>query len=181
VAEQSFTDRLTGLYTYAFFTEALEQEVRRGRRYGAVFSLIVLDLDRFKDFNDRYGHAAGNELLERTGLAIRRLKRDSDVAARYGGEELVVLVPGPAEHAIGLAERIREAVAEIGISAGTGRRLVGTTVSAGIGEFPVDGRTAEDLFASADAALYQAKRGGRDRIEVASVAPQSHPQRAAAG
>jgi diguanylate cyclase (GGDEF)-like protein len=181
VAAQSFTDRLTGLYTYAFLTEALEQEVRRARRYGTVFSLIVLDLDRFKDFNDRYGHAAGNHLLERVGTTIRRLKRDSDVAARFGGEELVVLVPGPASHAAGLAERIRVAVEDIGVYAGTGRRTVGTTVSAGIGEFPADGRTAEELFASADAALYQAKRGGRNQVVMASEPTPAVSRRAAAG
>jgi diguanylate cyclase (GGDEF)-like protein len=181
VTTQSFTDRLTGLYTYGFLTEALEQEVRRSRRYDEVFSLIVLDLDRFKDFNDRYGHAAGNELLAKVGATITRLKRDSDIAARYGGEELVVVVPGPASHAYALAERIREAVADIGVSAGTGRRTVGTTVSSGIGEFPADGRTPKELFAAADAALYAAKREGRNRVMVASLPEPAIARRAAAG
>jgi diguanylate cyclase (GGDEF)-like protein len=165
VTEQSFTDRLTGLHTYAFFGEALRHEVGRVKRYGGCLSLIILDLDRFKEFNDRHGHAAGNVVLARVGTTIRRLKRESDLAARFGGEEIVVLVPGSARQALALAERIRDAVADIG--AGAGRRALGTTISAGVAEFPTDAQTAEQLFGAADAALYAAKRGGRNRVVLA--------------
>ena len=96
IAQRAVLDRLTGLYNYEFFAETLENEVGRVSRYGGRCSLVLFDLDRFKEVNDRYGHAAGNDLLERVGAEILRLKRHSDVAARFGGEELAVLVPGPA-------------------------------------------------------------------------------------
>jgi len=166
ITEQAYVDRLTGLRTYAYFTEALAREIGRVRRYGGSCSLVLLDLDRFKEFNDRYGHAAGNALLARVGSTITALVRDSDVACRFGGEELVVLVPGSARQAVGLAERIREAVGEIVVPIGQGRRPVGTTVSAGVAECPANGRTAEALFAAADAALYRAKHEGRNRVVV---------------
>jgi diguanylate cyclase (GGDEF)-like protein len=165
--EQALTDRLTGLRSYAFFADALRREVARARRYGGTCSLVVFDLDRFKEFNDRYGHAAGNDLLAEVGAVVRGLTRETDVAARYGGEELVVLVPGDADSAERLAERIRDAVARIRVAPARGRRGVGTTISAGIAAFPADATTGADLFAAADAALYRAKREGRDRVEVA--------------
>lgn len=170
LAEQVDVDRLTGLHTYAYFADALAREVGRVRRYGGTCSLVLLDLDRFKEFNDRYGHAAGNALLARVGATITGLVRDSDVACRFGGEELVVLVPGSARQAAGLAERIRAAVGEIVVPIGQGRRPVGTTISAGVAECPGNGRSAEALFAAADAALYRAKGGGRDRVEVVGAA-----------
>jgi diguanylate cyclase (GGDEF)-like protein len=171
VSAQSFTDRLTGLHTYAYFTDVLHREVGRVRRYGGCCALVVLDLDRFKDFNDRYGHAAGNALLAKVGAAIQHEQRESDISARFGGEELVVLVPGSARQAIALAERIRQAVEEIVVVPAHGRRPVGTTVSAGVAEFPADARTADELFAAADAALYQAKRRGRNQVAVTTAAP----------
>jgi diguanylate cyclase (GGDEF)-like protein len=168
--EQSFTDHLTGLRSYAFFREALRHEVQRARRYGGCCALVVLDLDRFKEFNDRYGHAAGNQLLARVGGAILTATRQSDVAARFGGEELVVLVPGDATTAAAVAERIRVAVAAITVTTGAGRAPVGTTVSVGVAEYPQDAATADALFAAADAALYAAKRTGRNRVVVARAA-----------
>ena len=169
VSEQSFIDRLTGLHTYAYFTDVLHREVGRVRRYGGCCALVVLDLDRFKDFNDRYGHAAGNALLAKVGAAILHEQRESDISARFGGEELVVLVPGSARQAMALAERIRQAVEEILVTPAHGRRPVGTTVSAGVAEFPADARTADELFAAADAALYQAKRRGRNQVAVTTL------------
>ncbi len=171
VEREAFTDRLTGLRTYAFFVDALQREVARTRRYGGTCSLIILDLDRFKEFNDRYGHAAGNDLLARFGVVVRRATRDSDIAARYGGEELVVLVPGDADSAGRLADRIREAVAGTRVVPSRGRRPVGTTVSAGVAEFPADARSSDELFAVADAALYRAKRDGRDQVALSVERP----------
>jgi diguanylate cyclase (GGDEF)-like protein len=168
IEEESFVDRLTGLHTYAYFSEAFEHEVRRLRRYGGNCALVVLDLDRFKQFNDRFGHAAGNGLLAQVGGTILEHKRDSDVAARFGGEELVVLVPGTALQAYALAERVRAAVGELRVRTDGG--LAGTTLSAGVAELPADGRNARELFAAADAALYRAKAGGRNRVELATAA-----------
>jgi diguanylate cyclase (GGDEF)-like protein len=176
VSSESFTDRLTGLHTYAYFTDVLEREVGRVRRYGGCCALVVLDLDRFKDFNDRYGHAAGNALLAKVGAAIRHEQRDSDISARFGGEELVVLVPGSARQAMALAERIRQAVEELVVLPAQGRRPVGTTISAGVAEYPADARTADELFAAADAALYQAKGRGRNQVAVTTAVAGSGGQ-----
>jgi diguanylate cyclase (GGDEF)-like protein len=156
-------DRLTGLYSYEYFVESLGRELQRVRRYGGELTLMVLDLDRFKGFNDRHGHAAGNLLLERVGRQLQRAVRDSDLAARFGGEELVVLVQGGPEEAAALAERVRRTVALIDVPTATGRH--GTTVSIGIAAYP-DHRDAEALFEAADNALYEAKRRGRNRVVV---------------
>jgi diguanylate cyclase (GGDEF)-like protein len=183
VTAQSLTDRLTGLHTYAYFSDVLQREVGRVRRYGGQCSLVVFDLDHFKDFNDRYGHAAGNALLTKVGAAIRHEQRESDISARFGGEELVVLVPGSSRQAVALAERVRQAIEVLVVIPGQGRRPVGTTVSAGVAEYPTDARTGDDLFAAADAALYQAKRRGRNQVVVTTVtvAPEHEVRRAIAG
>ena len=106
IAVESLVDRLTGVHNYAFFEDALPRECRRAERYGLPLSLILLDLDRFKAFNDRHGHDAGNRLLTAVGEAIRANSRASDIAARYGGEEFALIVPGPAEEAMEAAERM---------------------------------------------------------------------------
>ena len=118
VTAQSLTDRLTGLHTYAYFSDVLQREVGRVRRYGGCCSLVVFDLDHFKDFNDRYGHAAGNALLAKVGAAIRHEQRESDISARFGGEELVVLVPGSSRQAVALAERVRQSIEVLMVSPG---------------------------------------------------------------
>jgi diguanylate cyclase (GGDEF)-like protein len=183
VTAQSLTDRLTGLHTYAYFADVLQREVGRVRRYGGCCSLVVFDLDHFKDFNDRYGHAAGNALLAKVGAAVRHEQRESDISARFGGEELVVLVPGSTRQAVALAERVRQAIEVLVVVPSPGRRPVGTTVSAGVAEYPADARTADDLFAAADAALYQAKRRGRNQVVVTTVTvePEREVRRAIAG
>jgi diguanylate cyclase (GGDEF)-like protein len=165
ISEASMVDALTGLYTYAYFEQALEIEVRRARRYGGSLSLLLLDLDRFKGFNDRHGHAAGNDLLAAVGRELQRVCRDSDVVARFGGEEIAVLVPGPSRDALVLAERARAAIGDLAIDAGG--RLVGTTVSIGVAETGPGTRSADDLFAAADSALYAAKHAGRNRVTLA--------------
>ena len=121
----AFTDRLTGLYRYEYFADALPREIERVRRYSSELSLVLFDLDRFKDFNDRYGHAAGNQLLEGVGRALQRETRGADLAARFGGEELIVLVQGSADEACALAERVRRAVGELAVRVPEG--LAGTT------------------------------------------------------
>jgi diguanylate cyclase (GGDEF)-like protein len=171
VQRRSYTDRLTGLRNYDFFAEALRAELARVHRYGGCTTLVLLDLDRFKAFNDRNGHAAGNRLLASVGQIVQREKRDADIAARFGGEEFAILVPGRATDAVVVAERLRRAIAD----APTGRldrhrvpELV--TASAGLATFPVDARDASELFEQADRALYEAKRRGRDRVVTAGEA-----------
>ena len=111
--QRSFTDRLTGLFNYDFLQAQVRYEIDRVRRYGGSCSILVLDLDHFKRFNDTHGHQAGNLLLRALADCIRGAKRDSDFAARFGGEEFVVLVPGDSPDAVRLAERLRIAVSEL--------------------------------------------------------------------
>jgi diguanylate cyclase (GGDEF)-like protein len=157
----AFTDRLTGLYRYEYFADALPREIERVRRYDTELSLVVFDLDRFKDFNDRHGHSAGNVLLSGVGRALLRETRGTDLAARFGGEELIVLVQGGAREATALAERVRQAVQELAVPVPDG--LAGTTISAGLATFPRE-PDAESLLQAADAALYEAKRRGRNLV-----------------
>ncbi|MFN8111055.1 MAG: diguanylate cyclase [Thermoleophilia bacterium] len=164
-ATESLTDRLTALPNYAFISDALPRELRRAERYGHQVSLLLLDLDRFKRFNDQYGHADGNRLLARVGGTLLACARASDLPARFGGEEFVIVIPGPLAEAAEAAERIRKAVAESRIPVGAAH--LGTTVSIGIAEHAKGERLdGSDLVARADRALYAAKQGGRDRCMV---------------
>jgi diguanylate cyclase (GGDEF)-like protein len=161
----AFTDRLTGLYRYEYFADALPREVERVRRFSSELSLVLFDLDRFKQFNDQHGHAAGNQMLAGVGRAVLRQTRGADLAARFGGEELIVLVQGGEREAYALAERVRASVSEIAIRVPDG--LAGTTISAGIASFPHEPDAAR-LLEAADAALYDAKRNGRNRVVIAT-------------
>jgi diguanylate cyclase (GGDEF)-like protein len=168
IASLSLTDRLTGVHNYAFFEDALPRECRRAARYGLPLSLVLFDLDRFKAFNDRFGHDAGNRLLSAVGDAIRDNSRASDIAARFGGEEFAVIIPGPATEALEAAERIRIAVSRVRVLVAGGEG-VGTTISAGVADLPSG---ADDdgtrLLERADKALYHSKAIGRDRVSLFS-------------
>jgi diguanylate cyclase (GGDEF)-like protein len=165
IARDSVTDRLTGLPNFAYFEDALGRECRRADRYGLPLSLAIIDLDRFKEFNDAFGHDAGNRMLAEVGAAILASLRSSDLAARFGGEELAILVQGTAREASEVAERIRLRVARIEVPVAGGRRA-GTTLSAGVAEY-VHGQGDGDLLLDqADKALYAAKEGGRDQVRV---------------
>lgn len=162
--QRSFTDRLTGLFNYDFLQAQVRYEIDRVRRYGGSCSILVLDLDHFKRFNDTHGHQAGNLLLRALADSVRHEKRDSDFAARFGGEEFVVLVPGDATDAVRLAERLRLAVAELELpQLGPDGRV---TVSIGVASFPEQATNAAELFERADQALYVAKGSGRNRTIV---------------
>jgi diguanylate cyclase (GGDEF)-like protein len=169
LAARSFTDRLTGLRNYDYFAEAMRSELARVRRYGGCVTLVMLDLDRFKAYNDQHGHAAGNRLLNAVGQAIAREKRDADIAARFGGEEFAVLVPGRTADGIVVAERLRHAIGDL-TPVPTSRRDFSPAVSAsaGVATFPADARTPQELFELADRALYEAKRRGRDQVVAVS-------------
>lgn len=164
LAASSLTDRLTGLYNYGTFTDYLHTEVTRVDRYGGSVTLVMLDLDHFKEFNDRHGHEAGNELLRAVGALLRSLVRESDVAARYGGEEFAILLRGDESEGYELAERLRQAVA--GLTVSVRGEPVSTTVSAGIATYPTGARSETELVERADAALYESKRRGRDRVTI---------------
>lgn len=162
--QRSFTDRLTGLFNYDFLQAQVRYEIDRVRRYGGSCTILVLDLDHFKRFNDTHGHQAGNLLLRAMADCVRREKRDSDFAARFGGEEFVVLVPGDATDAVRLAERLRIAVSELELpQLGPEGRV---TVSIGVASFPEQASNAAELFERGDQALYVAKETGRNRTIV---------------
>jgi diguanylate cyclase (GGDEF)-like protein len=159
----SITDHLTGLYNRRYLMETLANEVRRSHRLKHPCALLMADVDHFKEFNDHYGHLAGDAALARVATILREATRDVDCAARYGGEEFVVLLPETeADGAAETAQRIRARLADDTLVGGK------LTLSFGLAQFPADADTPEALLAVADAALYQAKREGRDRVQRAA-------------
>jgi len=155
----SITDDLTKLYNRRYLMETLANEVRRSRRLDHPCALLMADVDHFKEYNDAYGHLAGDAALTRIAGVLRETTRDVDCAVRYGGEEFVVLMPETkAPGAIETAQRIRTRLATDEL---VGEKL---SLSIGVAQFPDDGDTPEALLARADAALYRAKREGRDRV-----------------
>ena len=165
LAATTLTDRLTGLYNYGTFVDYLHNEITKVDRYGGELSLLMLDLDHFKQFNDRHGHEAGNDLLRHIGATIGSLVRDADVAARYGGEEFALLIRGDESQGYELAERLRRAVETVTVEVRSGE-LVYSTVSAGIATYPAGAADEAELIEAADAALYESKRRGRNRVTI---------------
>ncbi|HUR51714.1 MAG TPA: diguanylate cyclase [Mycobacteriales bacterium] len=162
----SITDGLTGLWNYRYFTMSVTKEIERASRFGRPLALLMLDLDHFKEVNDSYGHQRGDAVLVELAGRIRAEARDVDTVARYGGEEIVVVLPETDEAgARQAAERFCSAVRRkaFGDSGQPGVRL---TISAGVAVYPMHGGTASSLLASADSALYEAKRAGRDTWRV---------------
>lgn len=166
----SDTDRLTGLLNRGAFDERLAAEWARSRRYGRPLSLVLLDVDRFKRFNDRHGHAAGDAALRMVAVRLRSLLRATDVAARFGGEEFVLLMPETeAEAALAKTETLRMELARAPIAVGRDEASSHVTVSAGVASWPQDGPGRDDLLARADERLYLAKAKGRNRTVGASA------------
>jgi diguanylate cyclase (GGDEF)-like protein len=161
----STTDELTGLYNRRHLTTAFEAELSRVERTGAPMSIMIIDIDHFKAFNDRFGHLQGDAFLREIGPFLNSRIRSTDFAARYGGEEFVVLLPGIGkEHAGQKAEFLRKDF-EKATLIGEGSSSV--TWSIGVACCPEDGSSQEDLIRKADGALYEAKRQGRNRVGVA--------------
>lgn len=162
------TDDLTGLPNFRAFRERIDGEIERAARYGEHFGILVLDLDRFKQYNDRYGHLAGNDALQRVAVVLRETVRAVDFPARYGGEEFAVIVPQiDVSSLTRIAERVRANVEAL--PAPPNGAVV--TITVGGAMYPIDGASAEALFHSADERLYEAKRAGRNRVAVANPAP----------
>ncbi len=161
--EQAVRDPLTGLFNRRYADETLGRELSRAERTGESLALVLLDLDHFKNLNDRFGHAAGDTVLRELGLLLRAKTRRSDIACRYGGEEFLIAMPGTdAPSAAGRAEVLRETFAELGFAAR--HAGLGCTLSAGVAAFPEHATTLEALVACADLALYAAKAAGRNRV-----------------
>jgi diguanylate cyclase (GGDEF)-like protein len=159
---RAVTDGLTSLYNHRHLQEALAAEVERASRYGLTFTLLMMDLDRFKAVNDRFGHPHGDQALQQVAAVLRSNARTSDFVARYGGEEFVMILPGTTVKQAGaLAERIAQGVREIVLDVPDPPPL---SISIGMADFPTCGRDRESLIAAADAALLFAKRAGRDMV-----------------
>uniref|UniRef100_UPI002ADE203A GGDEF domain-containing protein n=1 Tax=Tepidiforma sp. TaxID=2682230 RepID=UPI002ADE203A len=165
--QQASTDVLTGVANRRHFHEFLEEHFRLAARYGSPLSLFLVDLDRFKDLNDTYGHPAGDEVLKGVARRMRSVLRDADLLARFGGEEFVVVLPStPLEGAIQSAERVREAIA--GQPFEVEGQQVSVTASFGVSAYRADAlMTPEWLVKEADLALYEAKRAGRNCVRAA--------------
>lgn len=157
-------DSLTGLYNRRHMEEVLRTQVERIGRGGASFAVILADVDHFKRFNDTFGHAAGDALLQQVARLMESVFREGDVVCRYGGEEFLIVLPGATlESARGMAEYLRESVRQLHVPV-EGRSLAGVSMSMGIAVAPAHGTSAEVLVANADRALYAAKHAGRDRV-----------------
>jgi two-component system, cell cycle response regulator len=177
LAQLAVTDGLTGLYNHRHFHERLTLEVERSQRSGLPLSLLMLDVDHFKQFNDTFGHPAGDEVLRQLARVLTDTRRANDVVARYGGEEFAVILVDTAKFtAAKVAERVRERIAAHDFS-DAAQRPGKISVSLGVATFPEDGTDAEALVRSADTALYAAKRAGRNRVvlytEALGVTPSS--------
>jgi diguanylate cyclase (GGDEF)-like protein len=162
---QAVTDELTGLYNLRHFHESLDGELERSRRFGTEVGLAMLDIDDFKVINDTYGHQQGDLVLIEVGRVLRDLSRDIDEPARYGGEEMAVILPQTDLHGAELlAERMRLAIEHLEIERLDGGGHLKVTASFGVGSLPECARDKASLIAEADAALYRAKRAGKNRV-----------------
>lgn len=178
VQRQASVDDLTGLYNHRFLIDSLGQQVALAERLGTPLAILMLDIDHFKALNDTHGHHAGDVALITFAQTVLGSVRRADLAARYGGEEFVVLMPNTsAREAFQVAEKIRLAVAATEVEFAD-RPPVRLTVSVGVAAYPEDTRSASDLFALADGALYQAKRAGRDRTCMAAATRSAAEPRA---
>jgi len=166
--QKSSTDELTGLFNRRFLAKAFGMELSRAERSDKPLSVLMIDIDHFKAFNDRFGHPEGDAVLRNTGAFLAKHLRSTDVAARYGGEEFIVLLPATGKTEAGKkADTLRKAFANA-ILSNVGDAKV--TVSIGVASMPEDGLTEHELVGAADAALYVAKRKGRNRVAIFEVA-----------
>jgi diguanylate cyclase (GGDEF)-like protein len=161
----SLTDDLTGLVNYRGLMQRLDEEARRYRRTRRSFTVLMADVDHFKKYNDTFGHPAGDEVLRKVAAILRNAARETDCVGRYGGEEFCLMLPETAvEGAVTLAQRLRARIESADFG---GQR---TTLSIGVASLPGNGHTPEAVIAAADAALYEAKRRGRNRVAQARKA-----------
>jgi diguanylate cyclase (GGDEF)-like protein len=176
----AITDGLTGLYNRPFFDASLRRELKRARRYGLAFSLVLLDLDDFKMVNDLHGHVVGDEALARLSDVIRASVREIDVACRYGGEEFALILPETSRTgAYIVSERIRVDAKETFDSKPLGSSpsaQVSMSVSGGIAIYPTDSNSAEGLVRMADKALYRSKHEGKNRITLHAEEKRRSPR-----
>ena len=166
---QSIRDPLTGLFNRRYMEETINREIPRATRYQRPLGIILFDIDHFKHFNDSFGHPAGDTVLSTLGEFVRGHVRSEDIPCRYGGEEIVLILPdAPLEVTLARAEVIRTGVSELHLDY-RGKPLGDLAISLGVAVFPRHGATGDTLLRAADEALYRAKAGGRNRVELATV------------
>lgn len=171
IEKLSHTDALTPAYNHRYFQDTLSKEINRHSRTGQEFALAMLDLDNFKRINDTYGHPVGDEILKGVVDELMSNARDADVVARYGGEEFAIVFPHtPLAAARDAANRLRELVAARSFAVAAVGKSLSITVSIGLAVYPRDGVNNADLISRADAALYHAKKSGRNRVATAAEA-----------
>jgi diguanylate cyclase (GGDEF)-like protein len=167
--EMSLSDELTEVGNRRNFEMRLREEISRSTRFGHTFSLLMIDIDRFKRLNDEFGHPKGDASLRALGGLMRSMSREGDVPCRVGGEEFAFILPETAKaDAVTFADRLRRGV-EANLVAPDGSYPL--TVSVGLAAYPEDGKSAEEIVWAADEALYQSKREGRNRVTAASRRP----------
>lgn len=164
LSDGSMLDRLTGLHNYGYFAERLEEERKRADRFGSRLAMIMIDVDYFKPFNDKFGHASGNLLLKKISGLIEECVRDVDVVCRYGGEEFAVILPNTEQEALAVAERIRDAVESDNFEGNKDEPVVKKTVSIGVAVYPNACDNELELIDCADKALDRAKETGRNKV-----------------
>jgi diguanylate cyclase (GGDEF)-like protein len=166
--DQALRDPLTGLYNRRYLEETIERELARAARNNRPVAIVMCDLDHFKLVNDTHGHMAGDEVLRVFAELLKTHARGSDIVCRFGGEEFVMFLPDmPPAVAYQRAEKLRTELAAKRITVGAA--VIQVTASFGVAAFPENGKTMDSLINAVDAAMYQAKEAGRDRIVVSSV------------
>ena len=159
------TDGLTDLYNHRYFQEQIRLQLENSKRYETEFSLIIIDIDFFKNFNDKFGHQSGDAVLRQVAQTLKRNVRATDIVCRYGGEEMSIILPNTSkEVAYSTAEKICERVASRKFKLSNGKEA-GVTISLGVSTFPHDGDNASDIIEVADKRLYEAKNSGRNRVK----------------
>jgi diguanylate cyclase (GGDEF)-like protein len=177
IKELASKDGLTGLYNHRHFQEILSNELHRAKRHQQAFSLIFLDVDYFKHYNDTNGHPMGDEVLKTVGHLIKTRIRSSDIPARYGGEEFIILLPEtPLEAALQLAEEIRKSVEKHPFPNDASQPNGKLTISLGVAEYPRDGQDVTALLQHVDEAMYHAKENGKNRVCGWATSPGSGPR-----
>ncbi|MCI0697543.1 sensor domain-containing diguanylate cyclase [candidate division KSB1 bacterium] len=165
--ELSYTDELTRVFNRRYFNQRFEREMQRAQRYGRALSLIMLDIDHFKAFNDTHGHLWGDTILKQVAQILEKSLRKADILARFGGEEFVVLLPEiDKEHGRKVAEKLRRAIERTDFPKAATQPLGRLTISLGFAAFPEDAKEAEALVDHADQGLYLAKSRGRNQVGV---------------
>ena len=176
ISRQAITDELTGLSNVRHFHELLDQEIERAQRFNNHIGLVMVDIDNFKRVNDTYGHPQGDLVLKEVARVLQEQSRDIDYPARYGGEEMSVILPQTdIRGASMLAERMREAIEELRVRRLDGAGELQMTASFGVAALPGSATDKRYLIAVADEALYRAKRAGKNRVERATPTPETSP------